>query len=490
VPYYFTGHVQEDAFITFRCAVNLAESGVYGYNAGEKVSASTTHLYVLLTALIYKAVGEHFLPMLIFLNITLLVLGIYWLSGLLVEDWDQRMRLWILSSLTPIALLISYSGMETSLLIFTLGATVSLQLTPSTRRWAGPVMALLPWIRPDAVAFAGLLILFCTLRERKLPWGLIGGLVLGTAALAGFNYYYFGEVLNHTIIAKSVYYKIFNQWSLTQSFSQIFGIGGGWTGVFSPLTTKYLAPLSEVFLAGAMAAFSYDLYRNRSDYNRLTASGFFIAVAVLIPASYAVGGVIFPWYLWPASLFGAMLIIALALEVAGGKNHARTRAVSGLLFAVILVFSLGQLVLSCNQGMQESGYRRSVGLFIKDISSPADDILLEPAGYIPFYAERYTYDEVGLGSPTVTQYHIKYRQKWWSAFVRDRRPALLLVRCDLSTPSLYLESEEERTWFEDHYELVKVFHYRPEDWSQNPLLLPVLRMGSHSEYYLYRRTGR
>ena len=42
-----THHIQEDAFITWRVAQNLLDYGVIGFNGEAKISASTTHLYVL-----------------------------------------------------------------------------------------------------------------------------------------------------------------------------------------------------------------------------------------------------------------------------------------------------------------------------------------------------------------------------------------------------------------------------------------------------------
>jgi hypothetical protein len=57
LPFFWTRAVQEDAFISFRCARNFADTGVYGFNAGERVSAATSHAYVFLLALLRKAFG-------------------------------------------------------------------------------------------------------------------------------------------------------------------------------------------------------------------------------------------------------------------------------------------------------------------------------------------------------------------------------------------------------------------------------------------------
>ena len=57
VPLFFTKNIQEDSFITWRVARNFVQYGVIGFNGDERISASTTHLYVLVTAffqLIFK----------------------------------------------------------------------------------------------------------------------------------------------------------------------------------------------------------------------------------------------------------------------------------------------------------------------------------------------------------------------------------------------------------------------------------------------------
>ncbi|MBP8998424.1 MAG: hypothetical protein KBG10_09100, partial [Anaerolineaceae bacterium] len=58
VPFFLTHHVQEDAYISLRCAENLAESGVYGFSPGERVSSSTARRYVFLAAAVRLLVGH------------------------------------------------------------------------------------------------------------------------------------------------------------------------------------------------------------------------------------------------------------------------------------------------------------------------------------------------------------------------------------------------------------------------------------------------
>ena len=360
IPYYFTGHVQEDAFITFRCALNLARTGIYGYNAGEKVSGSTTHLYVFWVALLDKIGGGFHLPLVLAINTAFLVVGLYLLSGLLARDQGERLWLWVLITISPAALLISYSGMETSLLVLTVGLALTGYQRPASFTSAAAV-ALLPWIRPDAVAFAGMIIVLFTIKQRRLAWPTIAALGIGTASLIAFNFLYFGSVLNQTIIAKSIYYKVTNPLSLLRAFMIVFGIEHDVIGLYSPLRTKFLAPFSLFFLVGTLAGFAVFLFRSRSEPDRLLKGGWFVSAAILVPSAYAVGRVIFAWYLWPSELLGFMVVITLALDLTlATRKHVR-RIILFALIAAQLALAAGQWAISFNTGTQESRYRTDVG---------------------------------------------------------------------------------------------------------------------------------
>ncbi|MGB7836360.1 MAG: hypothetical protein WBL84_29590 [Xanthobacteraceae bacterium] len=41
VPYFLTHHIQEDAYIAFRTAFNLADHGVYSFNVDEHAPGAT-----------------------------------------------------------------------------------------------------------------------------------------------------------------------------------------------------------------------------------------------------------------------------------------------------------------------------------------------------------------------------------------------------------------------------------------------------------------
>jgi len=124
IPFYLTEHIQEDAYIFFRTAKSLAETGVYGFNPGERVSSATSHLYIFFLSILRLGFKEAFIYIALFLNTILFLMGIYLIIDHFVTGHRQTLLLWGLVGLLPIALLISYSGMETSLLIFVIGLII------------------------------------------------------------------------------------------------------------------------------------------------------------------------------------------------------------------------------------------------------------------------------------------------------------------------------------------------------------------------------
>ena len=184
IPFLFTHHVQEDAYISLRCAENLAETGVYGFNPGEKVSSSTAHLYVFIAALVRLAAGgSAYIPVMLVLNILFFLAGTYLLSRVLIEGRVQQILLWACISILPVSLLISYSGMETSLLVFLIGAGLYLYDRSKNRALALLVLALMPWVRPDAVAYALLIVFWYSVRDRRLDWVGAGAVACGFAVM-------------------------------------------------------------------------------------------------------------------------------------------------------------------------------------------------------------------------------------------------------------------------------------------------------------------
>jgi hypothetical protein len=141
-----------------------------------------------------------------------------------------------------------------------------------------------------------------------------------------------------------------------------------------------------------------------------------------------------------------------------------------------------QIALWINWGAQEARYRSGIGHAIRGLANDASTLFLEPAGYIPFYAQVITYDHVGLTSSKVLPY--LQRAPLGGAiveFIEKEEPTFVVFR----PGSRHLQVKTSGVLGE--YQLVQHFKYRPSDWARNKLEQWVLKFGSHSDYYLYMK---
>ena len=196
---------------------------------------------------------------------------------------------------------------------------------------------------------------------------------------------------------------------------------------------------------------------------------------------------IFPWYLWISS-FSVQFIFIIFLDSLTSKYSQNIYRILLLIF-FFLIFS-GKLILSLHIGADENLYRVSIGKYINKLSHPEDILMLEPAGYIPYYANIKTIDEIGLVSREFTNFLSKKSPKesivsFWIKYKPDflvQRENILEFKDSFNTSF----TKEESLWFKDNYCLNKHFTYAPKILApKNKFKQFVLSLGSHSDYYLF-----
>ena len=77
-------------------------------------------------------------------------------------------------------------------------------------------------------------------------------------------------------------------------------------------------------------------------------------------------------------------------------------------------------------------------------------------------------------------------------YLRNRRPTFTVQRDDLAQgghPWFGSMTDEDRGWFRAHYSLVRTFRYSDAIAEAPAWLRFVLRLGTHSPYFLYRWSG-
>lgn len=491
VPFLLTHHIQEDAYISFRCAVNLADHGVYGFNPSERVSASTSHARVALLAALRRLAGDRFIALAQLIDIAAVVAGTFLLATALTADPKRRDRLWCCGALLPSALISGYGGMETGLLVATIGLCcyVACDETPG-RLVSIAAFALLPWIRPDAIAMGLLIALPVAARVPRRAAMLATTLLISGVTWLLFNKWWFGDYVTQTMIGKAAVMMsdAGHFWGRgISTLEEIWFGGAAVPGMFVPLQTRYLAALSipAWALVGAAAAW---MVSARPTGFRRDAVRILTLIAFLPPVLYAFSGIVSPWYLWPSQIAGGLIVFA-ALAALAARTSRWHRPLAHSVLAAVGIVALGQWLFAMSWGTQEYVYRGGIGRDLRARAPAGATLLLEPAGYIPYFSGLYTWEEIGLATPSVTDYRHRYGLAWWPHFVADHQPTFLVERDYLRdgvTLDGYRLTADERDWFDRTYERVHTYRYELDALDIGTVRRSIARLGSAREYDVYQ----
>jgi hypothetical protein len=486
-PFWWTGHVQEDAFITLRTAFNLADHGEYSFNVGERYPGATSLLYGHMVALIRKLSGPRALAGVQMANAILAVIGSGWLARAFFADRRHAQRLFVLLALMPVTLQLSYSGMETALVIFLLGHMG--QCLTKDRPSAAEHLsaALLPLARPDAIVFPALTVLLARGWPMRRRVAFAAAAAVGTALGAIGSRLFTGSWLPSTALAKLTAYQ--PDRSLAAIANRLTTVLGR-ESFLVPVQSKFLlgTGFAEVVLVVAIVASLVMARRHRE--TSLGPNVLVLASWVwVVPLFFVVGTNLFPWYLWPSS-WVASAIVAAALILGLDGLESRRRLIGwAAVTACICLLVAARFVLSVNWGAQSSRYLEGIGRYIGTVARPGDTLLLEPAGAIPFFSGLVTYDEVGLTSPRILPYLARDSVGNWLGFARDVRPTFTVQRDHFlagSTALGYVLTADDKSWFEANYELIREFRFDPAQLARSPLEARILSLSTPVPYYVFR----
>ena len=467
-----THHIQEDAFITWRVAQNLLDYGVIGFNGETKISASTTHLYVFVSYVFNLIFGkENFIYPLLIFNSLLFTIGSYFLSKLILENPVHQAIFIFLFGILPPSIKISILGMEYGILFFLEMALLYFGFKQN-KIWAQilfPILIL--FTRIDTVIFLGVVFLVDIIWNKKVRWFYILGGMLGVAVLMSFNWFYFGELVNNTIVAKSVTYAKNMSLALQWKYF-LMNYGNFWgmlklPGDFNPFTILVL-----VF---EFLAFLYIVSKKESKNLFIWIIFLFGWTKQLIfisQRSY------FDWYYWVPQILLFAVILVFVLE----QKTYKLWWISLLIIFYILPMAAFQTIHSIATGNGEWNYRRSIGLFLKDYEKDKNQyILLEPAGYIPYFSGLKAIDEVGLVDKEIQTEIKKDKANYWKNTVEKRKPKYLLA------PKNLFEGKDG-SFYQENYQLLKEFRIKNHLNSDNKILEKIYRLKpSGTDYNLYER---
>jgi hypothetical protein len=400
--YLFTHYFLEDAFITFRFASQVAAGSGFVHNTGEKIYGSTTPLFTLLLA------GWHYFT---HGNIPegAIILGLTASVGTLVCVWMALRRLGStpaqqgfvigMLALSNRIIFAGTDGMETSLVIFFMAASwwayVEGRLT-----LAGILTGLLLWTRIDTFIWPLVLAFSAGKTSLRRTTQMLTICAVVYLPWLIFATLYFGSPIPHTIIAKWVAYI---QIDPDPIISQI------------PIVLNYLAPFAlsiSFFGIGILAWLTIaimvweDLHMAAEKTFRVLPYFTILEITrlVLTRATF------FDHYLYPA-LWVSLLQLGLGLGRLWDSispNRRSLKAVFALTMVMftglnIIVFTYSAVVSRDFQANRQDFSLKGVGLWLNQNTPSNSTVLLEPLGYIGYYADRKIYDEVGLISPGIVE---------------------------------------------------------------------------------------
>lgn len=457
---FYTNHVWEDYYITFRASKNLAEGHGLVFNVGDRLHTFTSPLGTLLPALASYVTGNRSDPaaLWVFRVMSAAALGgAAWLLGHTLQRTGAAERAgWF--ALLPVAWLLTdakvldftINGMETAFMLLFLAYTVWAHLLDSPRRWLhlGGAWAGLMWSRPDSFIYVALLAagfwLFhdaaLTRRTRGqlfaeylraglvttalyLPWLLIAAA-------------YYGTPIPHTITAKGTIGGP-TPHTVAEFARVLFTLPGlAWTR-FTSLETTFLPSYYMIggwpaaFVAGGRALATLAsivwLVPRLPAWARAASFAFFGAHVYLTFFPYFP----FPWYIPNTAILGALALGGLAVALAG-LRHVAGRIAAGALAVALLgggVWATWHVAQQTRvqQRLVEDGGRRQIGEWLRANAQPGDTVFMEPLGYIGYFSNLKTYDFPGMSSREMVEAR-RIAGNDWAYLIQWLQPTWLVLR--------------------------------------------------------------
>jgi hypothetical protein len=433
--------LNDDAYISFRYALHWIDHGEPVYNLGERVEGYTNFLWVALLSLAYS-LGAPIPKASLYLSV---VLGLA--SMILVSRYAVRMKegqreevvsfsryrsllTIFLLSLSPSYACWTSGGLEVMLF----GFTLSLGLILSVRSWtaasrtktltrerllgvsAGSTLALAAMTRPEGVMIFGLVGLYrviSLLRQRSWlragDWGAIIAYSLIYFPYFAWRYDYYGYLFPNTYYAKV-------------GASGFWGPGLRYVGEWFLFHPWLFAPLAWLGLSLRRERPAAKLSITQINEEEETlARLMLLCTSAMILHIARVGGdfMALHRFLVPLLPLCALLCSRPLLELLLSLTRLKQRALG---LSMILLLSLGAVTIhqdanriGSRDGVDSIGWLRqfseqcaTTGRYINRVSPKDAKLATTAAGALPFYAERYTLDLLGLNDEWIA-HHVPAR---------------------------------------------------------------------------------
>jgi len=422
----YTGYVEEDAFITFRIARQLAGGNGFVYNLGERVDGTTTPLFTLLLTAWLKldaniVLGARILDLAFELGTLLLVQQTLKYLG---RSTAEQVGVLVLLAISSKLINMETQGMETPLVLFLMAAAWYAQAR-GRAVWAGVLTGLLLLTRMDLFLWPLVLAIATALTD----WKAAVRLVLATACIflpwVIFSTAYFGSPIPYTITAKWVAYIQFNHSPLINHFLKVVGY---LTPFYVPFP-DWRNALPVVLTLSVATAGAIQTRRERLlmilpafvllDVTRLVLTRATFANRYFIPALWMV-------------LILAGLAAGRLWEYSRRKPTAEKAGMRAAILLALVAFVLLGFAQASDSRLTQTYLNQqaltAIGVWLHQHTSPGATVELEPLGYVGYYADRTMLDEVGLVTPAVVA--MKLRRIPGDTYFSYLNPDFLVLHCD------------------------------------------------------------
>lgn len=379
---------QDDAFITFRYAKNIAAGKGFVYNEGEWVLGTTTPLYTLVLAAAAYLTKADIVPISIFINI----LSLWVASGIFFElgkkaQPPESAFLALIFITNP--LLRNFIGMESYFLLCFLLLTIYCYLQ---KKYAltGILNGFLILIRYEMVFLSFILFVWDVIKNKKFPWWMVSGGILVLIWVA-YAYFVFGSPIPLSASAKLAAPK------------HSFLVGGA---AYIYLLIKEFPLYYLVFLIAVVG-----IWGTIKFISEKTAYLFLLVFSLLYWGAASLFAGSFPWYYAPL-LPGFSILVLFGIHhlsmpprfVIKKWKKTTTQHLSWVLFLVVFslqVFFLGKSFYTTKDQFGDNRFfaYKQIADLVKTDPDVNKSIASFEIGYLGYYSESKIIDIAGLVSP-------------------------------------------------------------------------------------------
>jgi hypothetical protein len=377
------GFLVDDATITYRYSLNIANGHGFVYNLGEPVQGTSTPLFTLIIAAINllgisPIVSGHAVGIVS----ALLSIVMIFIIGNSVAGWKAGFGASLLSATSAHFAANVSSGMETPFYVLLILITFWLYYEKHYLL-AAFVSGLCVITRLDGFTVVAALLLSLTIFKRAIPWKETAIILLAILPWFIFAKIYFGSFLPLSMLAKQQHIK---------------SAGSFWMIRFLINTPFEMLLIPILIFLGTVLS--------RSKQTVIKTFPLIIWLILYITAYTLIDIDAYDWYLVPLIPIVYIIFSVAVVEIVGRLGFSKEQyftliVIFVFLFGVVyqVKYDLSLVPEFKKKAVAVEGTRVQVGEWLRENTSPDSIIATDGIGHIGYYSDRYIVDLLGLVTP-------------------------------------------------------------------------------------------